>query len=196
VLARPQLYRSYKQVMFYPPRDLAIRTSVEPATLAAAVREVIRSVDRDQPVTNVRTMEQIFSNSIADERFNMLLLGGYAVLALLLAAVGIYGVMSYQVSQYTREIGIRLALGAQRADVLRLVLGNGLTLTSAGLAAGLAGVWGLTRLMSGLLYGVSATDPLTLTSVSLLLCFIALLACYIPARRATKVDPMIALRYE
>lgn len=194
--ARPQLYRTYKQVMFYPPCDLAIRTSVDPLTLAAAVREAIHSVDRDQPVANIRTMEQVFASSIADERFNMLLLACYAALALLLAAVGIYGVMSYQVSQHTREIGIRIALGAQTNDVLRLVLGQGLILTLAGLAAGLAGVWALTRLMSKLLYEVSPTDLLTLSSVSLLLGIIALLACWLPARRAMKVDPLVALRCE
>ncbi|MGH9854274.1 MAG: FtsX-like permease family protein, partial [Blastocatellia bacterium] len=192
--ARPEVYRSYAQMASYSPRDLVIRTSVAPLGLAPAVRDAIQSVDKDQPVSNVRTMERILADSIADERFNMLLLAIYAALALMLAAVGIYGVMSYLVTQNTREIGIRLALGAQARDVLRLVAGQGLALTIAGIVVGLIGAWGLTRLMKKLLYGVTATDPLTFICVSLLLIFIALLACYIPARRATKVDPIIALR--
>jgi len=194
VAARPEVYRSYTQMMSYPPRDLVVRTSAPPLGLAPAVRGAIQSVDKDQPVSNTRTMERILADSLADERFNMLLLAIYAALALMLAAVGVYGVMSYLVTQNTREIGIRLALGAQARDVLRLVVGQGLALTIAGVVVGLIGAWGLTRLMKKLLYGVTATDPLTFLCVSLLLIFIALLACCIPARRATKVDPIIALR--
>ncbi len=194
--ARPQVYRSYTQVVIYPPRDLVVRTSMAPLSLAAAVRSAIHSVDRDQPVSNIRTMEMILAASIADQRFNMLLLASYAALALALAAVGIYGVMSYLVTQNTREIGIRLALGAQARDVLRLVVGQGLILTIAGIAAGLAGAWGMTRLLKKLLYGVTATDPLTFLFAAALLLVIALLACFIPARRATKVDPLAALRCE
>lgn len=195
-VARPEVYRSYTQEMSYPPRDLVVRTSVSPLALAQTVREAIQSLEKDQPVSNIRTMEQILADSLADERFNTLLLAIYAGLALLLAAVGIYGVMSYLVTQNTREIGIRMALGAQGRDVLTLVVGQGLTLTIAGIVAGLAGAWGLTRLMKTLLYEVTATDPLTFAGASLLLVSIALLACYIPARRATKVDPMIALRHD
>jgi putative ABC transport system permease protein len=195
-VARPEVYRSYTQVMSYPPRDLVVRTHVSPLTLAHTVREAIQSLEKDQPVSNIRTMEQILADSLAEERFNMLLLAIYAGLALLLAMVGIYGVMSYLVTQNTREIGIRMALGAQGRDVLKLVVGQGLTLTIVGIVAGLAGAWGLTRLMKTLLYEVTTTDPPTFAGVSLLLISIALLACYIPARRAAKVDPMIALRCE
>jgi len=193
---RPQVYRSYAQMMSYAPRDLVVRTNVAPLRLAPAVRDAVQSVDKDQPVSNIRTMERILADSIADERFNMLLLTIYASLALALAGVGIYGVMSYLVTQSTREIGIRMALGARGSDVLKLALGRGLALTIAGLVVGLAGAWGLTRLMNKLLYGVTPTDPLTFICASLLLVSIALLACYVPARRATKVDPIVALRNE
>ena len=141
-------------------------------------------------------MEEIGARSVAAQRFNMLLLGLFAALGLALAAVGIYGVMSYAVAQGTREIGIRMALGAQRSNVLRLVAGQGMALTLIGIAVGIAASFALTRLMESLLFGVSATDPLTLVGVSALLAAVALLACYLPARRATKVDPLIALRYE
>jgi len=167
---------------------------VAPLGLAATIRDAVQSVDKDQPVSNIRTMERIFADSMADERFNMALLSIYASLALALAGVGVYGVMSYLVTQNTREIGIRLALGARGSDVLRLVVGQGLTLTLAGVVVGLAGAWGLTRLLKKLLYGITTTDPLTFVSVTLLLVSIAVLACYVPARRATKVDPIVALR--
>jgi putative ABC transport system permease protein len=141
-------------------------------------------------------MEEVLSDSIARQRFSMLLLAVFAGVALALAAVGLYGVMSYTVAQRTREIGLRMALGAQRGDVLRLVVGQGLRLVFVGVGIGLAAALALTRLMSSLLYGVSATDPLTLAVISLLLVSVAALASYIPARRATKVDPLVALRYE
>jgi putative ABC transport system permease protein len=193
---RPQMYLSYTQAGFFAPRYLIVSTSVEPLSMASAVRGTVWSIDRDQPVSHVRTMEDVLSESIARQRFSMLLLGIFAGVALLLAAVGLYGVMSYTVAQRTREIGLRMALGAQRGDVLRLVVGQGLKLVLVGVALGLVAASMLTRLMSSLLFGVSPTDPATLAIISLVLVFVALLASYVPARRATKVDPLIALRYE
>ncbi|HZI17771.1 MAG TPA: ABC transporter permease [Pyrinomonadaceae bacterium] len=193
---KPQMYLSYQQASFFEPRDLVVGTEVEPLSLAGAVRQAVWSVDRDQPVSDIRSMEDILSASVARQRFSTLLLAVFAGVALVLAAVGVYGVMSYTVAQRTREIGIRLALGAQRRDVLRLAVGQALRLVLIGVAVGLAGALMLTRVMSSLLYGVSATDPATLIAVPLILAGVALLASYIPARRATRVNPLIALRYE
>lgn len=176
--------------------NFVIRTAGEPLQLSAAVKQEMLKIDPALPLKNVRSMEQLLSRSIALERFNMSLLGIFAGIGLLLAAIGIYGVMSYTVSQRTHEIGIRMALGAAQRDVLKLVVGQGMVLALVGVAIGLAGAFALTRLMSSLLYGVSATDPVTFVTTSLLLSGVALLACYIPARRAMRVDPMVALRYE
>jgi len=193
---RPQMYLSYRQAAFFAPRDLVVKTDVDPASLATTVRKAVWDVDKDQPVSNIRTMEEILADSIARQRFSMLLLAIFAGVALVLAGVGIYGVMSYSVAQRTREIGIRMALGAQTSAVLKLAVGYGMKLVIVGIVIGLIAAFALTRLMATLLFGVTATDPTTFTLISLLLVSVAALASYIPARRATKVDPMIALRYE
>ncbi len=176
--------------------NLLTRTEVEPSSLAQAVRGQIAALNKDQAVFNVRTMEQIVGQSVAPRRFSMMLLTVFAVVALALASLGIYGLMSYAVIQRTREIGVRMALGAQSGNVLRLVIGQGMKLALAGVALGLVASVALTRTIKSLLFGVSATDPATFAAIALLLALVALLACWLPARRATKVDPMMALRCE
>jgi putative ABC transport system permease protein len=180
----------------YPFMTLVIRTQGDPAAMAPAVQRELRLIDPDQPVSDVRTMNQVMSDTFASARFNTLLLGLFAGLATLLAAVGIFGVMNYSVALRTREIGIRMALGAQPNRVLMLVLRQGLILTLIGIGIGLAGTLVLTRVMSSLLFGVETTDPATLAVIVLLLLAVSLIACFIPARRATRIDPMQALRYE
>jgi putative ABC transport system permease protein len=191
----PEIYTSYLQDPF-AGMSYVVRTTVEPEGLIPSVREAVREVDRAQPVTEFREMEKLVGDAAAQPRFNSLLLAVFAGLSLLLAAAGIYGVMSYGVTQRTREIGLRMALGAQPGDVLKLVVGRGMWLTLVGVGVGLAASFGLTRVMRSLLFGVSDTDPLTFIGVALLLTLVAFIACYIPARRATKVDPTVALRYE
>jgi predicted permease len=176
--------------------NLLTRTEVEPLSLASAVRAQVAALNKDQAVFNVRTMEQIVAQSVAPRRFSMWLLTVFAIVALALASLGIYGMMSYAVAQRTREIGVRLALGAQSANVMRLVIGQGMKLALAGVTLGLVAAIALTRTIKTLLFGVSATDPATFAGIALLLIMVALLACWIPARRATRVDPMIALRHE
>jgi predicted permease len=192
---RVQAYFAYSQL---PSESLNItaRTIAEPIALAGAARAEVQAIDKNQPVYNLRTVEQIRSESVASRRLTMLLLAIFAAVALLLAVVGIYGVIAYAVTQRTHEIGIRMALGAQAGDVLKLILGQGLTLALLGVAIGLAAAMALTRLMADLLFEVQATDPLTFISITLLLTSVALLACYIPARRAMKVNPIVALHYE
>ena len=192
--ANPEMYLSDLQ---QPSGSLAVmvRTSGDPLMIAAAVREQVMAVDKDQPVA-ITTMDQIFSNSVGGQRFNMLLLSIFGAIALVMAVIGVFGVINYSVAERTQEIGIRIALGAQRKDILKLVVGQGMVMALLGVGIGLVGAFALTRLISGLLFGVSPTDPVTFSAVSLLLTGVALLASYIPARRAMKVDPMVALRYE
>jgi putative ABC transport system permease protein len=173
-----------------------LRTRGDAAAVAAAVRNVIQTLDPQQPVGQALTLDSLVGNSIARQRFNTLLLAVFAVVALSLSAIGIYGVMTYTVTQRTHELGVRIALGAGARDVLKLALGQGMKLALAGESIGLLGALVLTRLLKTLLFGVSATDPLTFAVIAFSLALVALLACYLPARRATKVDPMVALRYE
>ena len=196
---KPEMYMPQRQIkshFFFSPRDLVIRASVEPMSLADAIRNAVHAVDPDQPITNIRTMEEVLGEESAQSRVSMILMGAFAALALFLAAIGLYGVLSYFVAQHTPEIGLRMALGAQAGDVLRLVLRQGLMLVFCGVALGLLGAFALTRLMKSLVFGVATADPLTFAIVPLVFCAVALVACWIPARRATNVDPIIALRTE
>jgi putative ABC transport system permease protein len=190
-----QYYVPHRQLPS-PGVFLVARTAAEPSSLAGAVRSSIQSVDRELPVFRVTTMERMVRESMTQRRFAMTLLGIFAIVALILASVGLYGVMSYSVTHRTNEIGIRMALGAKVTDVLAMVVGQGMKLSMAGVGIGLVGAFALTRVMRTLLFSVSATDPLIFVIVALLLAGVSLVACYVPARRATNVDPMEALRYE
>jgi putative ABC transport system permease protein len=176
--------------------SLAVRTSGDPVQMVAAVRGEVRAADKEIPISNLQMMERLVDKSVAPRRFNMLLLGVFALVGLALAAVGLYGVMSYTVTQRTREIGVRMAMGAQRADVLRLVVGEGMKLALIGAFLGLGGALAMTRLLKTLLFGVSTTDPLTFIVIAAALIIVTLAACFVPARRATKLDPLVALRHE
>lgn len=176
--------------------SFAVRSRTNPAHLTAAVKGVIESLDPDQPVTAVRTMDEYLSDALSQRRLSMLLLALFAGVATLLAGIGIYGVMAYAVSQRSHEIGIRMALGAAPADVLRMIVGDGMRLAAIGLILGVAGSFLVLRYLKSQLYGIRATDPLTLITVAFVLAIVAIAACYFPARRATKVDPLVALRYE
>jgi putative ABC transport system permease protein len=191
--AKPEMYTLLRGFWY---AFLAVRTSQQPSAIAPMVRAQVAALDKGVPVYQVATMDQLLDRSVAPQRFDLFLLGLFAALALILAAIGIYGVLAYSVRQRTHEIGIRMALGAERADVLRMVLGQGVKLALMGVGVGLIGAFALTRFLSSLLYSVKATDPLTFIAVSLALTGVALLATYIPARRAMEVDPMVALRYE
>jgi putative ABC transport system permease protein len=197
-LAEQPWPRMYFPILQHPQGAafLVIHGTQNPTAITTALRGVIRSVDKNEPISSLSTMEQLISQSVTEPRFRTLLLGIFAGLAFLLAVVGIYGIVSYSVSQRTHEIGIRMALGAERDDVLGLVVGQGMALTLIGIAVGLLAAFGLTRLLSSFLYGVRPTDPVTFVVVSAVFIAVALIASYIPARRATKVDPIVALRYE
>jgi putative ABC transport system permease protein len=192
---KPEMYIPDRQK---PEREmnLVIRAAADPASLALAAQGAVSAIDPDQPLSGIKPMSRLFADSVAKPRFNYLLLSVFAAVALILTITGVYGVMSYAVTARTREIGVRLALGAQRRDVLELVIRQGMGPVIAGLAIGLTGAYALTRVMATLLFNVSATDPAVFIGVAALLALIALSACYLPARRATKVDPVIALRSE
>ena len=193
--ARLEIYYPYLQ---RPNSDmnLVVRSAVDPSSLTASIRAAVAAIDKDQPIFAVHTMQELVDDSISTRRLTLVLLGIFSALALILAAIGIYGVVAYSVALRTQEIGIRMALGAQSQDVLRLVLGQGARIAFFGVAIGLAAAAALARLLSSLLFSVSASDPITFATVAVLLIAVALLACYIPARRALRVDPIIALRYE
>ena len=195
-----RLDANVREQVYYPAffrgMTLAVHTSSDPLNTVGSVRETVQSIDRDQPIYRVRTMDQLVSSALAPARFTLLLLIIFAAVAASLAAVGIYGVMSNAVTQRTHEIGVRMALGAETSDVMKMILRYGMRLGAWGVAIGLAAAFILTSAMQRLLYGVSATDPATFVVIAAVLVAISLLACYIPARRATKVDPMVALRWE
>jgi putative ABC transport system permease protein len=180
----------------YSGMALVVRTAGDATRFRTAIQKEIRAIDPEQPIADVRTMKEVIARSIARPRFNTLLLTIFAGVALILASVGLYGVMNYSATQRTHEVGIRMALGATRTDIMRLVVGNGMLLTLIGIAIGVAASLLLTRVMASLLFGVTATDVPTFLGVSAVLAAVALVANYIPARRATRVDPVIALRYE
>jgi len=193
-----EMVQAYFPIFQQPLRGMAVvvKTTTEPAAMLATMRQQVSQLDPALPILGIHTMREIRDNNVAPERLNLGLLGGFAALALILAITGLYGLLAFTVTQRQREIGIRMALGAQRTDVLRLVVQRGMILTGLGLAVGWIGSFGMTRFISSLLYEVSPTDPLTFVLVSLVLTGTALLACYVPARRAARIDPMVALRCE
>jgi putative ABC transport system permease protein len=194
--AQPEFYAPYAQLPITNSLTLALRTDIDPRSLIGAARAEAQSLDKELPVFEIKTLDQHFNAAVAPPRFYALLLTIFAGVALILTMIGLYGVLAYAIAQRTHEIGIRMALGAQARDVLWLVIGQGMRLTLVGVVIGLGSALALTRLLKTLLFGVGTTDPLTFTIIALLLTFVALMACWIPARRATKVDPITALRFE
>src|SRR6185436_12237961 len=192
----PTMYWPVAQIRATPSLAIVVRTQGDPAGLTSAVRTSIAEIDPGQPIYDMQTLDRLVAKSLGQRRFTLTLMLLFGVIALVLSAVGIYGVMAFAVTQRTQEIGIRMALGARTIDVLRLILGSGMWLAAIGVVVGLAGAFAITRLMTSLLFGVSPTDVITFALVTIGLLMVALLACYIPARRATKVDPLVALRYE
>ncbi len=197
-LANPSRYEFYLPLLQTAPNDMSllVKSRIDPTALTSAVRGVVAGIDKDQPIFAIATMNKIVSDGVSAPRLTLVLLGLFSGLALILAAIGIYGVISYSVAQRTHEIGVRMTLGAQRSDILRMVVGQGGKIALVGIVIGVVAAFALTRLMSGLLFSVSAGDPTTFAAVAALLALVAILACYIPARRAIRVDPMVALRYE
>ena len=196
---KAEMYFPYSQISDQPwfaPRDLVVRTAAEPMSLVPAIKQAIRAVDPEQAVSNIRTFDEVLDEEVVQRRLGTALVAAFAALALLLASLGVYGVLSYFVTQHTAEIGVRLALGASRGDILRLVLGKGMALALSGAGLGLLGALALTRLLSSLLYGIGAADPATYVAAAAVLTALAFVACYLPARRAVKVDPMAAMRCE
>jgi putative ABC transport system permease protein len=191
-----EVYTPYLQAPFWSKLSLTVRTASTPLAVAQPIQDLVRSMDSDEPVAKVRTMDDVAQASVATPRFRTVILGSFGFAALLLGAIGLYGVMSYSVTQRTREVGVRMALGATRSQVIMLVLREGFRLTLAGVAIGIIGALALMHLISSMLYEVHPTDPLTFAGVSVFLGAISLLANCLPARRAAKVDPMVALRYE
>jgi putative ABC transport system permease protein len=192
---RVQGYFSYGELP-QSGMTVLVKASSDPTQLVSSARQVVGQIDPDQPIYSVRTMNEIRAESVAGERLNLTLLSLFAGIALVLAIVGIYGVMSYSVTQRTHEIGIRMAIGAQQSDVFKMILGHGMKLALIGIGIGLVGAYALTRLMETMIFGVKATDATTFASIAVLLAVVALLACYLPGRRATKVQPTVSLRYE
>jgi putative ABC transport system permease protein len=195
-LPAPETYVPYRQAIFVRSMDIMVRTAGDASAIAGTIRALVAEVDRTQPVYDVQTVEQALANTIAPRRFNLLLIGIFAAVALVLAVVGIYGVMGYAVTQRTHEIGVRMALGARRAEVVRMVVRQGMAIASAGIAVGVVAALGLTRVMQSLLFEIHPTDGPTFGVVCTILAAAALLACCLPALRASRVDPSVALRYE
>ena len=193
--ARPTMYVPAEQSP-WETMTLVVRSSGDPTALAAALREEVSAVDKDQPLSEIATMEQIFAKAVAPQRFNLMLVSLFAALALALSTVGVYGVIAYSVTQRAQEMGVRLALGANSRDILRLIIGQAMRVSLLGVGLGLVAAVALTRVMSSLLFEVSATDPVVFVGLAVVLIAVTLVASYIPARRATKVDPLVALRYE